>query len=168
MSRWRIVFLYAAYTKLRQPWLLFAMSIDAYQILPEWAALTLGRILPWLELLLGLLLATGFGLRYSAAGASILLAVFFAVMVRAYAMGMKIDCACFGLGEAIGPGTLARDGAAAGPVSGVDCHGATKKSGFGNVTNLVVCGLPVQRRTCPSRRVTSMRDFSRCLLTVAI
>ena len=105
-----IVFLYAAYTKLRQPWLLFAMSIDAYQILPEWAALMLGRILPWLELLLGLLLATGFGLRYAASGASILLAAFFAVMVRAYAMGMKIDCACFGFGEAIGPGTLARDG----------------------------------------------------------
>lgn len=105
------VFLYAAYTKLRQPWLLFAMSIDAYQILPEWAALTLGRVLPWLELGLGLLLATGFGLRYAAAGASILLAVFLGVMVRAYALGMKIDCACFGPGEEISPRTLARDGA---------------------------------------------------------
>ena len=106
-----IVFLYAAYIKLREPWLLFAMSIDAYQILPEWAALALGRILPWLELFLGLLLATGFGLRYSAAGSSILLGLFFAVMVRAYVMGMKIDCACFGLGDVIGPQTLARDGA---------------------------------------------------------
>jgi uncharacterized membrane protein YphA (DoxX/SURF4 family) len=105
-----VVFLYAAYMKLREPWLLFAMSIDAYQILPEWAALTLGRILPWLELALGLLLATGFGLRYSAASASILLGVFFAVMVRAYVMGMKIDCACFGLGDVIGPRTLVRDG----------------------------------------------------------
>ena len=105
-----VVFLYAAYMKLREPWLMFAMSIDAYQILPEWAALTLGRILPWLELALGLLLATGFGLRYSAAGASILLGVFFAVMVRAYVLGMKIDCACFGLGDVIGPRTLVRDG----------------------------------------------------------
>jgi uncharacterized membrane protein YphA (DoxX/SURF4 family) len=105
-----IVFLYAAYTKLREPWLLFAMSIDAYQILPEWAALTLGRTLPWMELALGALLATGFGLRYSAAGATALLGVFFAVMVRSYAMGMKIDCACFGLGEVIGPATLTRDG----------------------------------------------------------
>ncbi len=105
-----IVFLYAAYMKLREPWLMFAMSIDAYQILPEWAALTLGRILPWLELALGLLLATGFGLRYSAAAASIMLAGFFAVMVRAYVMGMKIDCACFGLGDVIGPRTLVRDG----------------------------------------------------------
>jgi uncharacterized membrane protein YphA (DoxX/SURF4 family) len=105
-----VVFLYAAYMKLREPWLMFAMSIDAYQILPEWAALTLGRILPWLELALGLLLATGFGLRYSAASASIMLAGFFAVMVRTYVMGMKIDCACFGLGDVIGPRTLVRDG----------------------------------------------------------
>ena len=106
-----IIFLYAAYTKLREPWLLFAMSIDAYQILPQWAVMTLGRTLPWLELLLGVLLAAGIGLRYTAAGASILLGVFFAVMVRSYAAGMNIDCACFGLGEKIGPATLARDGA---------------------------------------------------------
>ena len=26
------VFLYAAYTKLREPWLVFAMAIDAYQL----------------------------------------------------------------------------------------------------------------------------------------
>jgi uncharacterized membrane protein YphA (DoxX/SURF4 family) len=103
------VFLYAAYTKLRQPWLLFAMSIDAYEILPEWASLTLGRTLPWLELVLGALLATGFGLRYAAAGATALLGLFFAVMLRSYAKGMKIDCACFGFGEPIGPVTLARD-----------------------------------------------------------
>jgi uncharacterized membrane protein YphA (DoxX/SURF4 family) len=104
-----IVFLYAAYTKLRQPWLLFAMSIDAYEILPEWAALTLGRTLPWMELTLGLVLASGLALRYSAAGATALLGVFFAVMVHSYAKGMKIDCACFGFGEAIGPATLTRD-----------------------------------------------------------
>jgi len=104
------VFLYAAYTKLRQPWLLFAMSIDAYQLLPEWAAMFLGRTLPWFELLLGLVLAAGIGLRYAAAGATILLGAFFAVMMRAYALGMKIDCGCFGLGEQISGRTLARDG----------------------------------------------------------
>ena len=105
-----VVFLYAAYTKLRQPWLLFAMSIDAYQLLPEWAALALGRTLPWAELLLGLLLATGFGLRYSAAGASLMLGGFLVVMLRTYAIGLKIDCACFGLGEPISTRTLLRDG----------------------------------------------------------
>lgn len=105
------VFLYAAYTKLRQPWLLFAMSIDAYQLLPEWAVLTLGRTIPWLELALGILLATGIGLRCAAAGASALLAAFFAIMLQAYIKGMGIDCGCFGLGEKISPFTLTRDGA---------------------------------------------------------
>ena len=105
------VFLYAAYTKLRQPWMLFAMSIDAYQLLPEWAVLALGRTLPWVELLLGLLLAVGFGLRYAAAVAALLLAVFFGVMLHAYIKGMGIDCGCIGLGEKINPATLARDAA---------------------------------------------------------
>ena len=105
------VFLYAAYTKLRQPWLLFAMSIDAYQILPHWAVLTLGRTLPWLELLIGVLLAAGIALRYVAALATLLLALFFAVMLHAFAKGMSIDCGCFGLGEAISAKTLLRDGA---------------------------------------------------------
>ena len=104
------VFLYAAYTKLRQPYLLFAMSIDAYQLLPEWAVLTLGRTIPWLELLLGILLATGYGLRYAAAGATLMLGLFFGVMLQAYVKGMGIDCGCFGLGEKISPFTLTRDG----------------------------------------------------------
>ncbi len=86
------------------------MSIDAYQLLPEWASLALGRALPWLELVLGLLLAAGIGLRFAAAVASVLMMAFLAVMLRAYLMGMKIDCACFGLGEAVSAGTLARDG----------------------------------------------------------
>lgn len=104
------VFLYAAYTKLRQPYLLFAMSIDAYQLLPEWAVLTLGRTIPWLELLLGILLATGYGVRYAAAGATLLLGLFFGVMLQAYVKGMGIDCGCFGLGEKISLFTLTRDG----------------------------------------------------------
>ena len=104
------VFLYAAYTKLRQPYLLFAMSIDAYQLLPEWAVLILGRTIPWLELLLGVLLATGYGLRYAAAVATLLLGLFFGVMLQAYVKGMGIDCGCFGLGEKISPFTLTRDG----------------------------------------------------------
>ena len=53
------VFIYAAYTKLRQSWLLFALSIDSYQLLPEWAVYALARTLPLLELALGVLLMAG-------------------------------------------------------------------------------------------------------------
>jgi len=104
------VFLYAAYTKLREPWMLFAMAIDAYQLLPEWASMLLGRTLPWIELTLGIWLAAGIALRYAAAGATLLLGVFFGIMIRTYAMGLKIDCACFGLGDPISGRTLLRDG----------------------------------------------------------
>lgn len=104
------VFLYAAYTKLKQPWLVFAMAIDSYRLLPEWAVLGLARTLPWLEAAIGVLLLFGIGLRYTAIGASVLLGGFFAVMVFSYIRGNQIDCGCFGLGEALGPATLIRDG----------------------------------------------------------
>ena len=104
------VFLYAAYTKLRQPWLLFAMSIDSYQLLPQWAVLFVARTLPWMELLLGLLLASGYVLPYAALATSAQLLVFFSVMVRAYIKGLGIDCGCFGVGEALTGWSLARDG----------------------------------------------------------
>lgn len=107
------VFLYAAYVKLREPWLVFAMSIDAYGILPEPAVLATARALPWCELALGVLLITGFGVRYAAIAASALLGTFFTAMVIAYAHGKAIDCACFGPGDPIGPRTLARDAALA-------------------------------------------------------
>src|SRR5579863_2220657 len=67
------VFIYAAWSKLRQPWLLFAMAIDAYGLLPQWAVMTLARVLPWFELALGMLLLTGLWLRHTAIVASALL-----------------------------------------------------------------------------------------------
>ena len=104
------VFVYAAWTKLREPWELFAMSIDAYKVLPYWAVLVVARTLPWAEMLIGLALMAGRWLRLSAAAASLLLLVFFGLMVRAYAKGMQIDCGCFGGGDTISLRTLARDG----------------------------------------------------------
>jgi putative oxidoreductase len=104
------VFAYAAYTKLRQSWLLFALSIDSYQLLPEWSVIFIARALPWFELVLGLMLIAGLWLRYTAAVAAGILALFFAVMLRAYALGASIDCGCFGVGEALSAKTLVRDG----------------------------------------------------------
>jgi uncharacterized membrane protein YphA (DoxX/SURF4 family) len=104
------VFLYAAYTKLREPWTLFAVSIDAYGILPEWAVLFVARTLPWFELGLGLVLVAGLWLRYASIAAVSLLGVFFVMMAVAYAKGLAIDCGCFGPGEALSAKTLMRDG----------------------------------------------------------
>lgn len=104
------VFIYAAYTKLRQSWLLFALSIDSYQMLPEWAVYTLARTLPLFELALGVLLIAGVAVRYLSIAAAAILALFFSVMVVSYFRGAGIDCGCFGVGEPLSARTLARDG----------------------------------------------------------
>jgi uncharacterized membrane protein YphA (DoxX/SURF4 family) len=105
-----VVFLYAAWTKLRESWALFAMAIDAYQLLPQWAVMLAARTLPWAELVLGLWLISGKWLRIAAPAASLLLLSFFVILIRSYVKGMQIDCGCFGSGDPISPLTLARDG----------------------------------------------------------
>lgn len=104
------VFLFAAYTKLRQSYLIFAMSIDAYQILPEWAVLFAARTLPWFELALGAALLAGWRMRWTSIGAAALLAVFLGILLYSYQRGATIDCACFGVGEPLTWKTLVRDG----------------------------------------------------------
>jgi len=104
------VFGYAAWVKLREPWIVFAMSVDAYHVLPQWAVIAAARTLPWVELSLAVLLLAGLWKRVTMPAASLLLAVFFSLMVRSYVRGEGIDCGCFGPGEAISPITLLRDG----------------------------------------------------------
>ena len=103
-----VVFLYAGITKARSPEL-FALAIDAYQLLPAWAVIVLGHVLPWLEILLGLLLALGWWRRPVSLVAALLLGFFIAVMTITYLRGVEADCGCFGFGEAISPRTLLRD-----------------------------------------------------------
>ena len=103
------MWLYAAYTKLRQEWVVFAMSIASYQLLPEWAVLAVARTLPWIELAIGILLIGGVILRYASTAGAAILAIFFAAMISAYARGLAIDCGCFGPGDALSKWTILRD-----------------------------------------------------------
>jgi uncharacterized membrane protein YphA (DoxX/SURF4 family) len=103
------IFVYAAYAKLREPWINFVGALNGFEILPEWALVPVARTLPWCELALGVALISGIWQRWFSLVASLLLGLFFSVMVRSYAVGLKIDCGCFGSGEALGPKTLARD-----------------------------------------------------------
>jgi putative oxidoreductase len=103
------IFVVAAYAKLKGPWIEFAGSLGAYELLPDWALEPLAKTLPWAELALGVALISGIWQRWFALIASLLLTLFFAVMLRSYIVGLKIDCGCFGPGDALGPKTLARD-----------------------------------------------------------
>jgi uncharacterized membrane protein YphA (DoxX/SURF4 family) len=103
------VFLWAAYTKLRDPWMVFAMEIDAMHIAPDSMVEPVARTMPWVELVLGVLLVVGIQTRYVATIATVVLAGFFAMLVFLYLKGFQGDCGCFGPGERLGPKTLARD-----------------------------------------------------------
>jgi len=117
------VFVVAAYAKLRpqasMPWSvtsvkislsMFALQVDSYQILPPTAVSAAAHWLPFVELVLGLWLASGILLRVSSVLTALLLGGFFALMVRTYALGLEINCGCFGPGEHLGAKTLVRDG----------------------------------------------------------
>src|SRR4051812_13518230 len=99
------IFVYAAWAKLRAPWIEFAGGLNAFELLPEATLEPIARTLPWAELLLGLGLISGIAQRWFGLIASLLLTLFFTVMVRSYVVGLKIDCGCFGPGDALGPKT---------------------------------------------------------------
>jgi len=105
------IFVYSAWTKLKDSWALFAMAVDSYQVLPLWGVQWVARTLPWMELAIGVLLMVGRWMRVATVVCSLLLLLFFGLMVRAHLKGMEINCGCFGPGEAISWRTLLRDGA---------------------------------------------------------
>lgn len=94
------VWIYASVTKIPKP-SESARAVQAYQLLPYDLAAHVGRILPILELALGLLLLIGLFTRFSAVVSAVLLVVFIAGIASAWYRGLQIDCGCFG-----GDGTL--------------------------------------------------------------
>ena len=116
------IFIYAGYAKLFRPDMnprpqmpiaisLFALQIDSYQILPPPAVLFVARTLPFAEIALGLLLLLGWQLRIWATLVTLIIAGFFASVVRAYSMGLQINCGCFAKPEPLTGLTVLRDGA---------------------------------------------------------
>lgn len=105
-----LVFLYAGYVKLRQPWYVFAGMIDNYGVVAPSVSEVIARVLPPLEVVLGVALLAGLYRKISSATAVVFLVPFFGLMLWAYARGMEIDCGCFGSGQTLGPRTLFRDG----------------------------------------------------------
>lgn len=105
------LFLYAGFTKLYPPEhrYLFEIALSSYRILPVAAVIALAATLPWLEILLGGLLISGWKLRYTASFTSLLLLAFISVMTSTYFRGIEADCGCFGFGEPLTGTTLLRD-----------------------------------------------------------
>ena len=93
-------------------------AVRAYRLLPETAAQVVGAGLPVVELLLGVLLVVGAGVRAAAAVSAVLMLAFVVGIASAWARGLRIDCGCFGSGGELDAGQdptygleLARDAA---------------------------------------------------------
>ena len=76
-------------------------SVVAYRILPFDASMSLGAVLPFLELALGLLLLLGLATRVAAIASVVLFAVYIGAIASVWARGLRIDCGCFGTGGAL-------------------------------------------------------------------
>ena len=73
-------------------------SVVAYRLLPYPVATTLGAVLPFVEIGLGLLLVLGLATRLAAILSAVLQIAFIIGIVSAWARGLRIDCGCFGSG----------------------------------------------------------------------
>ena len=73
-------------------------AVAAYRLMPFETAKVVGAVQPFLEIALGLLLLAGVAVRLSAGIAAVLLVVFIAGIVSAWARGLQIDCGCFSRG----------------------------------------------------------------------
>lgn len=75
------------------------LATAAYDMLPAWAALVLGSLLPALEVVIGAALLSGWQRRAAAAWAIVLGVVFAIANASALSRGLVVDCQCFsGLG----------------------------------------------------------------------
>lgn len=79
-------------------------AVNAYRLMPYEAAQVVGAVQPFLEIGLGLLLLAGLAVRLSAAISAVLLTLFIAGIVSAWARGLRIDCGCFSAGGELGAG----------------------------------------------------------------
>jgi uncharacterized membrane protein YphA (DoxX/SURF4 family) len=82
----------------------FAVSVQAYQVFPAAAASLVAAIVPLLEVALGLLLLFGVGIRLVGILSGLLLVVYIAGIVQAWARGLSIDCGCFSRGGQVAQG----------------------------------------------------------------
>lgn len=103
------VFIYASMYKISYPGE-FAEAIASYQIIPAWGVNLAAVVMPWTELLCGLLLVLGLRIKAAAAVIGSLLVVFSLAIAFALIRGLPIGCGCFtSVEDPIGWGTLARD-----------------------------------------------------------
>ncbi|WP_297082310.1 MauE/DoxX family redox-associated membrane protein [uncultured Demequina sp.] len=80
-------------------------AVRAYRLLPEEIVPFVGTMLPFVEVVLGLLLLIGAFTRTSSIIWLLMMAAFTTGVIWAWANGLSIDCGCFGGGGEVEEGT---------------------------------------------------------------
>lgn len=88
------VFLIACYHKLLHPEL-FAMDVATYQLLPLWSINAFALILPWVELLAGLMLVLGLRVRSASLLVALMMVSFLLSLAWALHLHLDMSCGCF-------------------------------------------------------------------------
>jgi uncharacterized membrane protein YphA (DoxX/SURF4 family) len=91
------VWIYAGAIKLPDPDQSVA-AVRAYELLPGETAVTVGHLLPVLEVVVGAMLVLGVLVRGAAVVSAVLFVAFIVGIVSVWARGIEIDCGCFGGG----------------------------------------------------------------------
>jgi putative oxidoreductase len=103
------LFIYASMYKINYP-AEFAEIIADYQIVPYWAVNISAVVLPWVELIIGVLLVAGIRARSAAVLAGLMMTMFALAIFINLMRDAPIICGCFhDVGEKISWWTLARD-----------------------------------------------------------
>jgi putative oxidoreductase len=89
------VFIYAGAAKISDPGK-FGRDILNFRIVPWAVAIRVAFYLPWLEIIAGLALLTGFLRRGALAVLTTLMVFFIVATISAHARGINLDCGCFG------------------------------------------------------------------------
>jgi uncharacterized membrane protein YphA (DoxX/SURF4 family) len=82
-------------------------AVRAFQLLPEAVVPAVGYGLPVLEIVIGVLLIVGLGIRVVAAVSALLQLAFIFGISAAWTRGLEIDCGCFGGGGTVKNGSAA-------------------------------------------------------------
>ena len=93
------VFVYAALPKIGDVGS-FAQQVHNYRLVPIALENVFAMTLPWIELLAGVALIVGIGVRSGAVLSAGLMVVFIVAIGQAVARGLDIDCGCFGTADA--------------------------------------------------------------------
>lgn len=74
------------------------LAVRAYELFPDSVSRVIGGAQPFVEIALGVLLLIGLGVRMVSVISAVLLLVYIAGIIQAWARGLSIDCGCFSSG----------------------------------------------------------------------